>query len=302
MNNYIKITGAISLSVMLLSCGSGTDSFEKKAAVDSSALKPVQVQISEQTLNDLLQSIPSPIEMSSLLKESGAKFDNTIINPSEHVDKYLTGYSKALNIGVYSADLGYLNIYEKSFATLDYLSSIKNLADGINIGQFFDFELLKKLASNNNNMDSILYISTSNFNKMDSYLREKKRGELSVLIISGAWIEGLYISTQIAKSKDTPEIEERIGEQKLTIDNLMVILDAYKGTEYFGKLHTQFEKLKTIYDTVKIEYEYHEPESKEVNGKLVVVNQSKSKVIMTTEQLKSIISTTSEIRNQLISE
>ena len=296
MKNGIKLGLIATLALFASSCNSGGgDDFDKKATADT-ASKKIQVQISEETLNSLLESIPSPVEMSSLLKESGAQFDNSITNPSENADKYTSSYAKAFNIGVYSADLGYLNMYGKSFATLNYLGSIKSLAAGIQIGQFFDFELLKKLATNSKNIDSIMYISTNNFNKMDAYLRSKKRAELSVLIISGAWLEGEFISTQIAKSANSPKIEERIGEQKITLDNLMVILDAYKSFEYFNKLYPEMQKLKALYDAVKIEYEYHEPETKEVNGQLVIVNESKSKIVMTKEQLKAITETTAAIR------
>lgn len=301
MTTKIKFGILFSLSLGLFSCSSGGgDEFDKKPETgDADSSKKIEVLISEQTLNDLLQSIPSPVEMSSLLKESGAQFDNTITNPAANADKYNSSYTRALNIGIYSADLGYLNMYGKSFATLNYLGAIKNLATGINIGQFFDFEMLKKLATNSKNMDSIMYISTSSFNKMDAYLRAKKRAELSVLIITGAWVEGEYISNQIAKAGVSPKIEERIGEQKITLDNLMVILDAYKKYEFFGKIYTKFQKLKGLYDGVKIEYEYHEPETKEVNGQLVIVNESKSKIVMTKEQLKAITETTAELRSSL---
>jgi len=300
MKTSIKFGLIATIALFASSCNSGGgDDFDKKSTADT-ATKKIQVQISEETLNSLLESIPSPMEMSSLLKESGAQFDNTITNPAENADKYTSSYAKALNIGIYSADLGYLNMYGKSFATLNYLGSIKSLASGIQIGQFFDFEMLKKLATNSKNMDSIMYISTNNFNKMDAYLRSKKRAELSVLIISGAWLEGEFISTQIAKTAKSDKIEERIGEQKITLDNLMVILDAYKSYDYFNKFYAEMQKLKSIYDSIKIEYEYHEPETKEVNGQLVIVNESKSKIMMTKEQLKAITETTAAIRAAFI--
>ena len=128
------------------------------------------------------------------------------MNKQDNSRLYTTDQEKALSIGVYSGDLGYINIYEKSYLTVNYLTTIKGLADDINIGQFFDFATIKRMASNNDKMDSLIYLSTINFNKMDEFLRSQKRSNLSILMVTGTWTEGLYIATQVFKenkSKDT---------------------------------------------------------------------------------------------------
>ena len=106
------------------------------------------------------------------------------------------------------------------YSGIEYLASIKKLADNIKVGQFFDFETLKRIASNNKNYDSLLFISTDNFNKMDKQLRDQKRGELSVLMITGAWLEGMHVATQVCKVKETKELTDRIGYEKINLDNI----------------------------------------------------------------------------------
>lgn len=296
-----KILNVLLPALLLVSCGGTEDKLEQVVKPNDSLSGPLKpLDVSEETINGIIQSIPTPIEIASLLKANGATYDAAILNNTENSNKYNTNYSKSLNIGIYSADLGYINIYEKTFSAINYLSTVKGLADDIKVGQFFDFETLKRLATNNNNYDSLLYVSTDNFNKMDGFLREQKRGELSVLMISGAWLEGLYIATQVNAQSNNKELKERIGFEKINLDNILVILNAYKQDKYFAGIVSEFDKLKAIYDKVKITYEYKEPETKEVNGQLVIVNNSKSTVNISDEQVKEITSTLSQVRANLV--
>jgi len=71
---------------------------------------------------------------------------------------------------------------------------------------------------------------------MDKYLRSDNRSELSTLMVTGVWIEGLYLATQVAKSSPHPQLAERIGEQKIIMGDLMLILENYKNDKNFLKL------------------------------------------------------------------
>ena len=283
--------------ISLSSCGSDQDTMDKTKLVDSSLSK---ITISDETINGIINSIPSPLETVALIKESGLKYDESYLNPSDNYEKYKTKYGKAFAIGIYSADLGYLNLYEKNVASISYIAAVRKLAEDLNVEQFFDFETLKRLASNNKNLDSLLYISTSCFNKMDVYLREHKRSEQSSLIIIGAWLEGLYFQTEMAKNNPSLQTRENIGSQKIAMNNIMAILDAYKADEYFNNIRTPMLELKKRFDKVDIRYDYKEPEVKEVNGELVVVDKSESVVTMSDEIFKDIILHTNKARTSML--
>ena len=66
------------------------------------------------TLGGHFFSIPSPFETANLLKESGAGFDANIINSPDNASNYTSDFYKALNLGVYGADLGYITIYNNN--------------------------------------------------------------------------------------------------------------------------------------------------------------------------------------------
>jgi hypothetical protein len=259
-----------------------------------------KVTISDETINGIINSIPSPLETVSLIRENGLEYNELYLNPIENYENYKSKYEIAFAIGAYSADLGYLNLYDKNLAAIKYIGVVTKLSEKLNIRQFFDYEMLKRLASNKKNLDSLLYISTSCFNKMDAFLRTNKRSEQSALIITGAWLEGLYFETEMAKQKPSQKIKENIGSQKTAINNIMAILNAYKDIEYFNNFHKQMQKLEQLYEKVNITYNYKEPKVKEINGELIVEDQSETKIEISDSVFKEILDITGNIRKDIL--
>lgn len=259
------------------------------------------IEISEDVMQDIVQNISSPVEMAAMIKDLGVPYSNRYISPTDRVGNLTTSFQQALNLGIYAADLGYLNMNNKTSAVIDYLTSIKSLSDAIKVGQFFDFTTLKRLATNSKNLDSLMYISVHSFNEMDKYLHANNRTNLSALMVTGVWIEGLYLGTQVYKITPSQMLAERIGEQKLTLDQLMLILENYKQDKQYAKLLDDLQLLKDLFKTVNIRIEKGEPEMIEENGMLTIVQNDKSIVEISPEQLTAIIATTEQVRNSLIS-
>lgn len=257
-------------------------------------------EISNQSMEDLVQNISSPIEMASLIKETGSKFAPEMLASTKNLDKYTTSFKKSLNLGILGADLGYLNLYSQNRFVINYLTAIKSLAEDLRVGQFFDFKTLKELASSGENLDSLTYLSVHSFNKIDQYLRENHRTNISVLIIVGVWIEGMHFTTQINEQLKIKEISDRIAEQKIILNNIILILENYKGDENFNKLLTQLKKLKEIYEPVEITYELGEPEMVEQDGILTVVQNEKSIITITEKDLENITNQIAKIRHDVI--
>lgn len=299
----MKVKQILSLSILivLFGCkGNNTGNeidINTLLAVDSGS----NLEISAESMNSIIESIPSPMEISMVIKQTGTGFNENILNPHSNAALYTTDLSKAMGIGIYSGDLGYINMFEKSLLTINYLSTIRKLADQIDIGQFFDFETIKRLASNSEKMDSLIYLSTNNFNKMDSFLRNQKRSNMSILMVSGTWIEGLFIAVTGYESDKNPQTMEWIGNQKIIIDQLLLGLSAYSSDAYFKNITEDITRLKEVYDKVTISYEYHEPESVEKDGRLMIIDKSTSTVNITDVQLEEITRLVKEIRNRIIS-
>lgn len=286
------------LLTLTASCKSGGQGNSAGDEIPDSVLNQ-GVEISEDVMQDIVENLSSPVEMAALIKDLGVPYSNKYISPTNRVGNLTTGYQQALNLGIYAADLGYLNLYNKNTAVVDYLSAIKTLADQIKVGQFFDFTTLKRLATNSQNLDSLMYISVHSFNLMDKYLHANNRTNLSTLIVTGVWLEGLYLGTQVYKISPNKQLSERIGEQKLTLEQLILILQKYTQDKQYAKLVEELTAIKELYQPVVIRYEKGEPEMVEENGMLTIVQHDKSIVEISAEQLNLLIAATEQVRNRL---
>ncbi len=284
-------------------CNSGNKPTDEQAFLDE--LDSMEVEgpaISEDVISDIIQSIPSPLEISVLLKESGTKYDISILNTADNTSKYNSNYSKALNLGIYGTDLGYTNIYEQNQDGLEYMASIKELADGLNIGQFFDIETIGKLATNSKNLDSLLLITTQNFNSINHYLQEQKRSNLSVLLLTGGWLEAMHVTCQVsAKDPSNKELQQTIGEQKIILENIVLLVSFYETDSNMKDLHTDLLKLQSAFEAIEITTTYKESTMEIVDGVMIIKDNSESHVNITTENVEEIKTLTEGIRKKVIS-
>jgi len=278
--------------------GNDNDSLE---VPDSIANKGVY-KVSDEAMDKITENISSPIETAALIKSLNVPFSKEHLATTDYVDDYSTSFKQSIILGIYGADLGYLNMYNKTSVSIDYLKSIKKIANKLKIGQFFDFSTLKRLASSSENIDSLIYISQRNFKQMDEYLRENNRSNLSALTIAGAWLEGLYLTSEVYQSNPDPQLREAIGEQKIMLSNLMILLENYKNSPNFKELIQDFKKIHDIFKEVNITVEQGETEQIiDENGQLSFKQNDKSIVKITDEQLYKIIEETNKVRNNLIS-
>lgn len=300
----MKKNTLIAFSVLLLfSCGSDTEDSEINdllADFEYADSLQKQVVVSEEIINEMIHSIPPPIEMTSLIISSGAIFDRQLLNDPGKINNYESALSKAINLGIYGTELGYLNIYKKTMLSIDYISAVRTLSKDLKVDQFFDFRTLKRLAASSDNVDSLINISTQGFSRMDAYLREQNRTKTSVMIVTGTFVESLFLATQITYKTPNDQLIERIGEQKISLNNMILMLEVYKNDPELNRLISYFKELKIIYNEVEIITTYGDPITKEVNGMLVIEDQSTSEVKMNDETLLKIIEKIKELRTKII--
>lgn len=258
------------------------------------------LEIASEVIDDMIQNVASPVETAALIKGLNIPFNRSYLANTNSEGSLNTSFQKALGLGIFGADLGYINMYERTSLVLNYITTIKNLADGIQVGQFFDFSTLSRIATNRENIDSLVLISQQSFNRIDSYLRETNRAQLSVVIVAGVWIEGLYITTKVAQDANNPRINETIGEQKIIMNSLMLLLNNYKKDPNIASLISDFEEIQVLFKDIKITYEYNEPTPIEKNGVLTFQQNDKQFVEMSDETLQSIIEKVHKVRNKLL--
>jgi hypothetical protein len=290
------------LAATLAACGGKKTPSETEFLESLDSAKAEGPSISEEVIGDILQQIPAPLEISVLLKESGQKYNVSYLNTPDNLSKYNSSYKKALNLGIYGTDLGYTNIYEQNQDGVKYMASIKDLADGLNIGQFFDIETIGRLATNSKNLDSLLLITTQNFNSINHYLQTQSRANLSILLLAGGWLEAVHIVCNVAQSNlSNKQLQETIGEQKVILENIMLLLSFYKDSDpNMASLLTDMEAVKKEYEKVNITYTYKESTFEIVDGVMVIKDNSTTTIDITPENIAGIGYAIKAVRNKII--
>ena len=245
MNKYFPFFFLVSI---LVAC---TNNTEQKSATETT-LGENDITLERQgKAQTVFQTVPSPMETASIFHQAGANYNGEILNAIQNVGNYSTSSQKAINFGVYGADLSYVNIFDQSQDAMFYMNCVKTLADELGITSAFDSETMERLEENINNRDSLMRLTNDAFWVVDAHLKENGQDNLSALIIIGGWIEGLYIGAKTL-NKDNPEEElmRKIAEQKFSLASLMELLSTYENHDV-KKLSTRLESLNTLFRKVK---------------------------------------------------
>lgn len=298
----MRILNVALVALFLISCSSGKKPDEQAFEDSLDSTLNQGPSIDEEVIGSILDQIPSPLEISVLLKKSGIKYNPDLLNSPDNLPKYNSNYKMALNLGIYGTDLGYTNIYGQNQSGIKYLSSIKSLANQLNIGQFFDIETIGRLATNSKNLDSLLLITTQNFNSINHYLQQQNRSNLSVLLLTGGWLEAMQVTCQLAANNpDHSELKEKIGEQKITLEQILLLFSFYENDENMASLLKDLKELETAFNKINITYTYKESSMEVVDGVAVIKDNSTTTIEITDEDVRNIMSKTNSIRNKIIS-
>jgi len=298
MNNtsLLRYSFVIAVSAIISSCGNSSSDSEIAAADSTTNVNETGKDAKAQ---NVFYSIPSPIETTSLLKGAGAKYNAKYLNPIENVSKYSTAASRALNLGIYGSDLSFTSIFDQTQESMLYLRCTNKLASSLGISGAFDESTTTRIEANLENRDSLLTIISDSYWNADTYLKDNGQPGVSALIIAGGWIEGLYIATQIANATNNADIATRIGEQKLSLDNLVALLDSYKTSNAgVNDMLVQLQELKKIYDGIQIKSAETVASTDKKEGVTTIDNGSTFK--LSAEQLKAITDKITQIRNKII--
>ena len=253
--HFNKVAYLLVFFLLLQSCSD--NEVVSKNEIDKSILDP-NSSINA-NFDGKIFSIPSPFQMSLLLNETVRNYSPDILHDPAKVESYLTDFSRALNLGVYSADLAYTCVNNQNNTSLNYLSSIESLTSKIGLEFVFDKNFMQRFDKNKSNLDSSMVILTEAFRKTDDYLKSEDRKPVSALILIGGWVETLHFATEINVKERNEKVIHHIGEQKQTVATIIDILKEYNFKGNTKKLQVDFTELKFYFDQIDIQYEYLTP-------------------------------------------
>lgn len=303
--NVFTLSLLLAGSLFFVGCGESSDD-SKSANEDAQTEEQTQevafddlegaaVSKRKETIKKIFYTIPAPMEMASLIQSSGADFDGGLLNDVENVDNYMTQRGQALNLGMYGADLSYTTMFERSKESLFYLSTVKQLADELGASNIITDDLISRVDGNKENKDSLLNIVSDTFWSLNAKFKEDGMEDISALVISGGWVEALYLATNHVEGNDA--LRQRVAEQKYSLDDLVKLIDTYENQDNLTEVKADLQKLQEIFAEVEIKQDKTET-SQDENGTMVI-GGAKS-VTMSDETLAKVKAAVAEVRTKYI--
>ena len=168
----------------------------------------------------------------------------------DNAKNYKTSYIKALNLGVYSADMAYCLLNKQYALSKNYLKGSKDIGGELGLNSAFEANNLAKRFESNMNLgkdDSLLSIISDLQLETDVVLEKGNQQHISTIIFAGAWVETLYSASQVYKSGEQAIIPAII-EQVSLVDNILAVLEKQKAND--SNIPSLIESLNAI----KIEF------------------------------------------------
>ena len=279
-------------SLLIYSCGDPKPETTTEELPDTDTVKAVALNVGGE-----LFSIPSPIQTALLIQKSGVAYDKAILNAGNKSGQYASDFTKALNLGIYGADLGYVSMYNQTQDALGYLAAVKTIADKLGVSAAFDQQTMLRIKNNISIKDSMLVLVGVAYRASDAYLKTNKRTEISSLILAGGWLESMHFSMMAYNKKPTEEIKYRIAEQKQALTSVIKLISSHNMPDA-SVLLKDLESLAKIYETVISKYTFVEPSTDEVK-KITYIN-STTEITINKEQLDKIAEIVASMREKII--
>ena len=287
------------VAIMFIGCKSGG---RKATKEDLSVVIPQNLEIYDEIkqAEKIFNALPSPLESAMLIKSAGARFDVSLLNPVDNVNKYVNNKSMALNLGIYTCDLSFASLYEQTQLIINYMNAAKKLADGLGILQSVEQPTIDRLEENINNSEVIMEIVSETFLNSTSFLEDNGQPAIAAITLVGGWFEGLYISTQLVDMNDFAgsKIVERIVDQKSSVDILLNLLENYKDDIAINEIIAQVQKLKVVFDKINVTSSPIRPEFDKASNSTLLKSEIKTDI--TPAVFMELASIVSEIRNSFI--
>lgn len=234
------------LSLALISCDSNSEdpkSQESLEGLDSISAPDTVVAVDD---NEVSYNLPSALQIAYVFKKSGAGFVPSLLNNKSNYSKYNTSnYKRAVNFGVYSADLAYCLFNKKYQESKEYLKSCKEMGSFLGLNQAFESDnMAQRFDKNIAIEDSVVKIVSNVQLKTDVMFEQNKQKHITVIAFAGAWTESMYIATEVYAKDKNKKVLASLMEQLLLSETIIKALRVHQSSE--PELPALIKSIETI--------------------------------------------------------
>jgi hypothetical protein len=232
--------------IFLTSCNSCKSRVAEKQQEKS---EREQVDSIQNQIEENVYPLPTSAVVINMLTELEVGYIIGISNPVENSKKYFSSTKRAINMGVYGADLSYATLYNMRQNVIYYLEAIKSLSYELNMSKIYDAALYDSIKKNYDNKEELVRILTSAFNDTYVFLAENDQQTLALLVVGGAWVEGMYLTTHVSEAAyQVAGISKVLLEQKKSFELFLEITKPYANDPSISDFVAQLDPIKKVYE------------------------------------------------------
>ncbi len=245
----------ITLSLIFVSCGGNSEDDKNTGSNDGldSTLTSDTISAAYNDDNEVSYNLPSALQIAYVFKKSGASFVPSLLNDKASSNKYNTSnYKRAVNFGIYSADLSYCLFNKKYQESKDYLKACKDMGTYLGLNAAFESDnMAQRFDKNIANEDSVIKIVSNVQLKTDVMFEQNKQKHITVIAFTGAWTESMYIALEVYAKDKNKKVLASLLEQLLLSETIVKALKSHEASEKeIGTLISSVEKINSEFNAI----------------------------------------------------
>jgi hypothetical protein len=210
-----------------------------------------QVKTIENRIEENVYPLPTSVEVIKMLTNLEVGYIIGISNPVENTKKYFSSTTRAINMGVFGADLSYATLYNMQQQVINYLDAIRTLSNELNMSKIYNAALYDSIKKNYDKRDELVRILTGAFNETYVFLSDNDQQALALLVVGGAWVEGMYLTTHVSEAAyQVAGISGVLLEQKKSFELFLEITQPYANDPSVSDFVKRLDPVKKVYEGI----------------------------------------------------
>jgi hypothetical protein len=245
----MKKSIAIILLPAFFICFSGCSGCKNKAVVKEQKKEEMQkIDTIKSKIGSNVYPLPTSAEVIKMLTDLEVGYIFGITNPVDNAKKYFSSTSRAINMGVFGADLSYTTLYKMQQETINYLEAIRSLANELNMSKIYDETLYDKIKASFDSKDELVKILQDAFNNTYNYLADNEQQNLALLVVGGAWVEGMFLTTHVSEAAyQAPGFSKNLLAQKKSFELYLEITKPYMNDPMVSDFVKKLDPINEVY-------------------------------------------------------
>lgn len=246
-----KTITKILVAVMILAVAGAYSCKNRSNTQKMKELNEIEKEGLEQKIEENVYPLPTSAEVLKKLADLDLGYILGATNPPANARNYVSSYTRSVNLGVFGADLSYATLYNMQQDVIDYLEALRTLAGDLNLQKIYDESLYDLIRENFDNRDTLVTVLTDAFDRTYSLMVDGGQVNLALLMVGGAWVEGMYLTLAVSESgAHVSGFESVLLEQKKSFGLFEELAVPHSDDALVAKMLSDMTPIRDMYATL----------------------------------------------------